>query len=218
MLEHENEKLIEWMKEAGYLKSKELERALKDVPRHLFLPKRLEELAYRDEPLPIGEGQTISQPSTVVIMTEALELKPGQKVLEVGTGSGWQAAIIAKVIGEKGFVWSVERLKMLAMTAKRNLEKAGIKNVKVIVGDGSKGLKEQAPFDRIIVTAACPEIPKPLIEQLKIGGKMVLPVGDVYSQQMFIVKKTEKGKVEKSSIGFFQFVPLIGKYGFKSGG
>lgn len=213
----ENEKLIEKIKHEGYLKSEALERALRETPRHLFVPKRMEEWAYRDEPLPIGEGQTISQPSTVVAMTEALDARPGQKVLEVGAGSGWQAALIANIVGAKGFVWTIERVQTLAETAKRNLENAGVKNVKVVLGDGSLGLKENAPYDRIIVTAAAPDVPEPLAEQLKVKGKMVLPIGDLYTQQMFVVEKIRKGVVDKRPIGFFQFVPLIGKHGFKSG-
>lgn len=213
----ENEKLIKKIRHEGYLKSKALEKAMRDTPRHLFVPRRFEEHAYRDEPLPIGEGQTISQPSTVVAMTEALDVKAGQKVLEIGAGSGWQAALIARMVGPKGFVWTVERVQMLSETAKRNLENAGIKNVKVILGDGSLGLKKHAPYNRIIVTAASPDVPEPLVEQLKVKGKMILPIGGLYTQQMFLVEKVRKDAVVKTPIGLFQFVPLIGKHGFQSG-
>jgi protein-L-isoaspartate(D-aspartate) O-methyltransferase len=210
-----NEGLIKWMKGTGALKSGALERALRAVPRHNFVPKRSEEQAYIDEPLPIGEGQTISQPSTVAAMTEALDVRPGQKILEVGTGSGWQAALLAKMAGKEGFVWTVERLNGLAETARRNLENAAIKNVKVRVGDGSLGLKEGAPYDRIIVTAACPDIPRPLVEQLKVGGKMVLPIGDLYTQEMVLVEKVREGSITRKSLGGFRFVPLVGKHGFR---
>jgi protein-L-isoaspartate(D-aspartate) O-methyltransferase len=210
----ENEKLIEHIKSYGYLKSKELEKALREIPRHLFVPENIRKLSYRDTPLSIGFGQTISQPSTVVIMTEALEVKEGNKILEVGTGSGWQAAILGKLVGEKGSVYTVEVNPQLVEFARENLKKVGMKNVKVFEGDGSTGLKKHAPFDRIIVTAAAPDFPKPLIEQLKIGGIMVIPVGNIYLQEMYVVKKF-KDKIEKKSIGPFMFVPLIGKYGFK---
>jgi len=210
-----NESLIKWMKGTGALKSEALEKALRAVPRHNFVPKKSEEQAYIDEPLPIGEGQTISQPSTVAAMTEALDVRPGQKILEVGTGSGWQAALLAKVTGPKGFVWTIERFSGLAETAKRNLENAGIRNVKVLAGDGSLGVKEGAPYDRIMVTAACPDIPAPLLEQLKVGGKMVLPIGDLYTQQMFLIEKVREGSITRKSLGGFRFVPLVGKHGFQ---
>jgi protein-L-isoaspartate(D-aspartate) O-methyltransferase len=147
-------------------------------------------------------------------MTEALEVEKGQKILEIGTGSGWQASILSYLVGEKGFVYSIEIIEELAEFAKKNLKKLGIKNVEVVEKDGSEGLKEKAPFDRIIVTAACPDIPKTLIDQLKDGGIMVIPVGNLYLQDMLVVKKM-KGKIEKKSIGSFMFVPLVGKYGFK---
>ena len=215
--EAENKQLIGEIRLAGYLKSKALEKALQETMRHLFVPKRMGEHAYRDEPLPIGEGQTISQPSTVVAMTEALDVKPGQKILEIGSGSGWQAALIGKLVGPKGFVWTIERIKSLAETAKRNLKNANVENVKVVLGDGTLGLKKHAPYDRIIVTAAAPDVPEPLVEQLKIKGKIVIPIGDFYTQEMFVIEKIRKGVIDRKPIGYFKFVPLIGKHGFKSG-
>jgi len=214
VFEDENERLIEHIKSLGYLKSKALENALRDVQRHLFIPKEMKDLAYRDTALSIGYNQTISQPSTVVAMTEALDVKEGQKILEVGTGSGWQAAILAKLVGKNGFVYTVEIVPELIEFAKDNLKKVGIENVKVIKGDGSLGLKDYAPYDRIIVTAACPDIPKPLVNQLKINGILVIPIGNLYLQEMYVIKKL-KGKIEKESIGSFMFVPLVGRYGFK---
>jgi protein-L-isoaspartate(D-aspartate) O-methyltransferase len=210
----DNEQLIGWIKRSGCLRSEALEKAIRSTPRHLFVPKKLEAQAYVDDPLPIGEGQTISQPSTVSAMTEALDVRPGQKVLEIGTGSGWQAALLAKLAGREGFVWTIERFNSLAESAKRNLENAGIKNVKVILGDGSLGLKPNAPFDRIIVTAGCPDIPAPLLEQLKVGGKLVLPIGDLYTQQMFLIEKVREGSITRRGLGGFRFVPLVGKHGF----
>jgi len=211
----ENEQLIGWVKRSGSMRSEAVEKAFRAVPRHLFVPKKLEERAYIDDPLPIGEGQTISQPSTVSAMTEALDVKPGQKILEIGTGSGWQAALLAKMVGREGSVLTVERFSSLAESAKRNLENAGIKNVKVMMGDGSAGAKEGGPYDRIMVTAACPEIPQPLLEQLKAGGKMVLPIGDLYSQQMFLIEKVREGSITRKPLGGFRFVPLVGKHGFQ---
>ena len=210
----QNENLIGWVKRSGCLRSEAVEKAFRAVPRHLFVPKKMEAQAYIDDPLPIGEGQTVSQPSTVSAMTEALDVKQGQKILEIGTGSGWQAAILAKLAGKDGFVWTIERHHSLAESAKRNLENAGIRNVRVIVGDGSLGLKESAPYDRIMVTAGCPDIPAPLLEQLKVGGKMVLPIGDLYTQQMFLIEKVREGSINRKSLGGFRFVPLIGKHGF----
>ena len=211
----ENEKLIEYIKSLKYLKSKQIEDALRKIPRDLFVPKDIIHLAYRDTPLSIGRNQTISQPSTVVAMTEALDVKKGQKILEIGTGSGWQAAILSYLVGEKGFVYTVEVIKELAEFAEKNIKKFGIKNIKVLVKDGSLGLKEEAPFDRIIVTAAAPDVPKPYLDQLKVNGIIVIPVGNLYLQEMLIVKKL-KNKVEKKSIGNFMFVPLVGRYGFHS--
>jgi len=210
----ENEKLIEGIKCLDYLKSKSIEDALRKYKREFFVPASLKHLAYRDFPISIGFNQTISQPSTVVAMTEALEVEKGQKILEIGSGSGWQAAILRYLVGDKGKIYTIEIIKELAEFSKKNLEKIGIKNVEVIEGDGSIGLKEKAPFDRIIITAACPDIPKPLLDQLKEGGIMVIPVGNIYLQEMYVVKKL-KGKLEKKSIGSFMFVPLVGKYGFK---
>lgn len=213
-LEAENEKLIEHIKSLGYLKSKQLENALRNIPRHLFIPEKIKHLAYRDTPLSIGYNQTISQPSTVVAMTEALGVKEGQKILEIGTGSGWQGAILSHLVGEKGFIYSIEVIKELAEFAKNNIKKLKIKNVEIFIKDGTLGLEEKAPFDRIIVTAAAPDIPKPYLEQLKVDGLIVIPVGNLYLQEMFVVKKLKKS-IEKKSIGNFMFVPLIGKYGFK---
>jgi protein-L-isoaspartate(D-aspartate) O-methyltransferase len=210
----ENDKLIQGIKALEYLKSNNVEDALRKYRREFFVPSEFRGMAYRDLPISIGFNQTISQPSTVVAMTEALEVKEGEKVLEVGTGSGWQAAILSYLVGEKGRVYSIEILEELAEFAKSNLIKVGVRNVDVLCGDGSLGLKKKAPFDKIIVTAACPDVPKSLLDQLKVGGIMVLPVGNFYLQEMYVVKKL-KDKVVKKSIGSFMFVPLVGKYGFK---
>jgi protein-L-isoaspartate(D-aspartate) O-methyltransferase len=214
MASDENEKLIQGIRCLDYLKSDKVEEALKKFKREHFVPENLKHLAYRDFPISIGYNQTVSQPSTVVAMTEALNIKEGDKVLEIGTGSGWQAAILSHLVGEKGHVYTIEIIEELAKFAKSNLKKLGIKNVEVIVGDGSLGLKEKAPFDKIVVTAASPDFPKPLMEQLKVNGLMVIPVGNIYLQEMYVVKKLKTG-YEKNAIGSFMFVPLVGKYGFE---
>lgn len=214
MVNEENERLIKHIRSVGYLKSKNIENALREIPREFFVPESMKYLAYRDTPLYIGSNQTISQPSTVVAMTEALDVKEGQKILEIGTGSGWQGAILAKLVGEKGIIYTIEIIENLVKFAKENLKKLNIKNIKVIKGDGSLGLKKYAPFDRIIVTAACPDVPKPLLKQLKVNGIMVIPIGNLYLQSMYVIKKLKKG-IKKKSIGSFMFVPLTGRHGFK---
>lgn len=212
-MSYKNRKLIWALKKKGYLKSKELEQALVDLPREKFVPANVRQFAYQDIPLSIGKKQTISQPTTVVIMTEALDVQKTDKILEIGTGSGWQGAILSKLT--KKNVYSIERIPELVRRAKSNIQQfREIKNLKILEGDGSKGLKKYAPYDKIIVTAAAPEIPKVLIDQLKIGGKMVIPVGDYYSQEMFVITKKTKTKTIKKRIGYFRFVPLMGKYGF----
>jgi len=187
-------------------------RAMRKVPRHKFVPKEMQTSAYDDCALPIGEGQTISQPYMVAIMTEKLGLSGGEKVLEVGTGSGYQSAVLAEIAKE---VYTIEKVPALAERSRNMLQGLGYKNITVIAGDGTEGLKEKSPFDGIIVTAGAPEIPKPLTEQLSEGGKLVIPVGDVFSQTLMVATK-HKGDIKiEESIGCV-FVPLIGKYGWKS--
>lgn len=184
---------------------------MKTVPRHLFVPENMIEYAYDDRALSIGEGQTISQPYIVALMTELLELKGDEKVLEIGTGSGYQAAVLSYLAKE---VFTVERISSLAEEAKRRFEKLGIKNIKVFIKDGTEGLPEHAPFDRVIITAATPEIPPPLIGQLKNHGIIVAPVGDRYTQYLLkgIKRDTE---LEEHYLIPVAFVPLIGKYGWR---
>jgi protein-L-isoaspartate(D-aspartate) O-methyltransferase len=174
------------------------------VERHKFVPKEYQHLAYIDEPLPIGFGQTISQPYIVAKMTELLELNKNDKVLEIGTGSGYQAAILAELCKE---VYTIEIIPELAQRAEKLLKELGYKNIFVKVGDGYYGWPEQAPFDKIIVTCAPKEIPQKLVEQLKDGGKMVLPVGDVF-QELVVVEK-HNGVVTKKSVFPVRFVPMI---------
>lgn len=189
--------------------------AFREIKREDFIPREIKSQAYEDIPLPILRGKTISQPSTVMMMTHALELKPGEKVFEVGTGSGYQAAIIAKIVGAKGKMLSTEVVPELVAFARENIKKAGLKNIQIYEEDGSKGIKEEAPFDKIIITAACKEFPKELLAQLKPEGIIVGPVGDQNEQEMIRGRKDKNGKLELEFLGQFLFSPLYGKYGFE---
>ncbi|MBL7147432.1 MAG: protein-L-isoaspartate(D-aspartate) O-methyltransferase [Nanoarchaeota archaeon] len=201
--------LLNYWTKTGIVKNQELIKAFKKIKREDFVLNKEE--AYLDIALPILEKQTISQPSTIMIMLEALELKKGDKVLEIGTGSGYNASLIAEVV-KPANVYTTEIIPELVEFAKNNLKKANITNVKVFNTDGSKGLLKYSPYDKCIVTAACPEIPKPLISQLKNNGILIAPVGS-YSQIM--VKITKKNnELIKENLGNFVFVPLKGKYGF----
>ena len=186
--------------------------AMKKVPRHLFVEEALQSQAYNDHPLPIGEKQTISQPYMVALMTEALQLKEKEKVLEIGAGSGYQTAILAE-LAEK--VFSIERIRSLAIKARQLLYELGYFNVEIKIFDGTYGWVEEAPFDAIIVTAGAPDIPQPLLDQLAMGGRLVIPVGDAYVQDLIRVTKTEEG-IKKEDLGGCRFVKLIGKYGWEA--
>jgi len=209
--EEEKVKLLKKLIGERHLYSKEIEKAFLEINREIFVPKSQKKFAYIDTPLQIGEGQTISAPHMVAIMCEELDIKIGQKILEIGTGSGYHAAIVSRIVGKKGHVYSIERFSSLAEKAKKNLQKAGIKNVTIIVGDGSEGLPVHAPYNRIFVTCASPGIPPPLIEQLKDKGKLMIPVGKMICDLELIIKNKEK--IVKKNLGGCAFVPLIGKYG-----
>jgi len=185
--------------------------AMRKVPRHEFLPVAIQGMAYQDSALPLGEGQTMSQPYMVAVMSELLELSGMERVLEIGTGSGYQAAVLAELCGK---VYTVERIKTLADRARDTLDRLGYRSVAIKVYDGTYGWKDMAPFDAIIVTAGSPDIPAPLIEQLKEGGRMVIPVGDRFGQMLVKVVKTPAGPVTERSIPCV-FVPLIGNHGWK---
>jgi protein-L-isoaspartate(D-aspartate) O-methyltransferase len=179
--------------------------AFQKVPREEFVPKTKKSVAYQDSPLQIGNGQTISQPYTVARMTELLDPRSSDRVLEIGTGSGYQAAVLAEIVDT---VITIERISKLAEKAKSTLDRLNYENVKVIVADGSKGWEEEAPFDGIIITAAAEEIPQPLFDQLAVGGRLVAPVGNRLVQEMVRVTKTKEG-LEREGFGSFRFVPLI---------
>lgn len=211
----EFERLRNWMIETQIIprgiKSEKVIQAMSKVPRHRFVPENLIERAYDDMALPIGEGQTISQPYMVAVMTELLEPDYSHRVLEIGTGSGYQAAVLAEIVKE---VYTIERFKELSDRAKEVLRELGYDNVFFKVGDGTLGWPEEAPFDRIIITAAAPEIPRSLVEQLKEGGVIVAPVGSRYSQILKKVIKRDKTLITEESVPCV-FVPLIGEEGWR---
>lgn len=193
------------------IKDKRVLDAMGKVPRHIFIEEALRSRAYGDYPLPIGEKQTISQPYMVALMTEALELRGNEKVLEIGTGSGYQSAVLAELCDK---VYSVERIKSLAIKAREHLDSLKYMNVAIKIFDGTYGWIEHAPYDAIIVTAGAPEIPQSLIDQLVISGRMVIPVGDEFSQVLVKVEKNEDG-IKTTNICGCVFVKLVGNYGWK---
>jgi protein-L-isoaspartate(D-aspartate) O-methyltransferase len=202
----DRERMVASQIEARGVRDPRVLDALRAIPRHEFVPTGQRMHAYEDRPLPIGEGQTISQPYIVAVMTELLELDGSEKVLEIGTGSGYQAAVLAKLARE---VWSIEIVPELARRAEADLRRLGYANVHVREGDGYRGWPEQAPFDAIIVTAAPGHVPKPLVEQLAVGGQLVLPVGDL-SQDLVRVVRGEQGVEQERLLGV-RFVPMTGE-------
>ena len=224
IFENDRYMMVDRLVRDGYIKSEKVKQAMLRVPRHLFVPENVRRLAYEDTPLPIGFGQTISAPHMVALMCELADLEIGMNVLEVGTGSGYHAAVIAEIIApidvEKrkwGHVFTIERIPELAKFARENLTTAGYsERVTVIVGDGTKGYAEKSPYDRIIVTAAAPSIPKPLIDQLKVGGKLIIPVGDRFLQYLYVVEKKSEQEVSSKAMIPCLFVPLVGEHGWKN--
>jgi len=206
----QRERMVENQIKKRGIKDKKTLEAMLSVPRHKFVPKMFIALAYADQPVPIGRGQTISQPYIVALMTEKLNLKPTDKVLEIGTGSGYQAAILSKICNE---VYTIEIIPSLGQSAKRRLQNLKYDNITVKIADGYYGWAEEAPFDAIIVTAAATYIPPPLMKQLKIGGRMVIPIGGVFRVQrlMFIEKKSEEERISEN-ICPVRFVPLTGSH------
>ncbi|MGC9149042.1 MAG: protein-L-isoaspartate(D-aspartate) O-methyltransferase [Sulfolobales archaeon] len=217
----QRERLIRYLVAEGYIKSDKVRKAMEKVPRESFVLPQYRQYAYVDTPLPIGYNQTISAPHMVALMTERLDLKEGELVLEVGTGSGYQAAIIAEIIDPLskgvGHVVTIEIVKELAEFARENLMKTGYDDrVSVIIGDGSIGtFIDRELYDKIIITAASPKIPRKLISQLKPGGIMVVPVGSIWSQTLYIVKKIDVEKIKVIEDIPCVFVPLKGREGFK---
>ena len=206
--------LINFLKNMKFLTDNNVESAFRNIPRHEFILSSELDRAYYNEPLPIMKNQTISQPGVVSRMSEWLDVKDGQNILEIGTGSGWQTAILSCLVGT-GIVYSIEIHPELEKFARKNLEKFCLDNVNVILGDGSMGYLEAAPYDRIIITAACTEIPLPLLDQLSDDGLIIAPVGDT-SQSLVLLKKTSKGIIEVKNESNYVFVPLLGKFGKKN--
>ncbi|HJP56850.1 MAG TPA: protein-L-isoaspartate(D-aspartate) O-methyltransferase [Gemmatimonadales bacterium] len=186
--------------------------AVAQVPRHLFVPESVRHRAYEDAALPIGGGQTISQPFIQALYLEVIGLSGREKVLEIGTGSGYQTALLSLLAGS---VFSVERIPALARSARAALDAAGAKNVSIFVGDGTLGWRPYAPYDAILVSAASPSVPQPLVDQLAAGGRMVIPVGDKRIQTLTVVRREADDRITTSTVGDARFVPLLGQFGFR---
>ena len=208
----ERQNMVESQLRARGIRDPRVLDAMARVPRHEFVAERYRDQAYEDHPIPIGEGQTVSQPYIVALMLETLSLEPSSKVLEIGTGSGYQTAVLAELCAH---VFSIERHAQLAREAEAALVRLGYRNVTVIVGDGSQGLPEFAPFDGIVVSAAAPRIPSALFEQLQEGGRMIIPVGPAEAQELQLVRKLE-GQPIVDRLEGCRFVPLIGDQGYSS--
>lgn len=204
--------MIEEIRERG-IHDLEVLQVFDRVPRHLFVPESVHNRAYDDTPLPIGFGQTASQPSLQALYLQVLQLQPRDKVLEIGTGSGYQTALLANLAGH---VYSVERLRELSARARTVLDQLRYTNVALLVGDGSIGWARYAPYDAILVGAAAPSIPPALIEQLAPGGRLLIPVGDRMQQTLVLVRKLEDGSTEQDDITACTFVPLLGRFGWPS--
>jgi protein-L-isoaspartate(D-aspartate) O-methyltransferase len=211
--EHEGERrrMVERQLRKRGVKNERVLAAMERVPRHRFVPENASAHAYDDSPLSIGKGQTISQPYMVALMTESLALQADERVLEVGTGSGYQTAILAELVRE---VYSVERIPELAERAEALLAALGYRNVSIRVGDGSRGWSEKAPFHAVVVTAGAPEIPGPLVDQLEVGGRLVIPIGSAHHQTLCTVIKEKKGFRKEEGTGCV-FVPLVGAFGWE---
>jgi protein-L-isoaspartate(D-aspartate) O-methyltransferase len=201
----QRQKMVEQQLKPRGIEDERVLAAMAKVPREEFIPLNVRSAAYEDGPLPIGYDQTISQPYIVAFMTEQLRSKPTDRVLEIGSGSGYQAAILAALTAE---VYTVELVEPLAKTAEANLQRLGYNNVHVRLGDGYKGWPEEAPFDAIIVTCAPAKVPQPLIDQLKDGGRMVIPVGEQYAQQLYLLEKNN-GQLKESATLPVRFVPML---------
>jgi protein-L-isoaspartate(D-aspartate) O-methyltransferase len=207
----ERERLVNRLVKQGYITSDKVKEAFLKTPRETFVPDNLKMQAYIDTPLEIGSGQTISAPHMVAIMCEALDVKENQKILEIGAGSGYHAAIVSYLVGENGHVYTIERFENLAKMAQENIKKTSVTNVTVEIGDGSEGLEKYKPYDRIYVTCAAPSVPQPLINQLRDSGKLLIPVGRMYCELQLLEKKGEE--IITKGLGGCVFVPLVGKYG-----
>jgi protein-L-isoaspartate(D-aspartate) O-methyltransferase len=210
------DRLVDKLLNQGYIRTENVKDAMLHVPREEFIPPENRAYAYADQPLPIGSGQTISAPHMVAMICEKLDLTEDMKVLEIGTGFGYNAAVVAELLGSEGHLFTIERLESLAEQSRDNLERTGYSDkVTVITGDGTLGYPEEAPYDRIYATASAPEIPEPLKEQLKIGGKLILPVGSIdYFQELVCVERISTDEFKTRRLGGVVFVPMIGEHGW----
>jgi len=209
----ERNRMVERQIEARGIQNPRVLAAMREIPRHIFIPPPYDRSAYEDSPLPIGNGQTISQPYIVALMTDLIRPEPNDNVLEIGTGCGYQAAILATLVKK---VTSIERIPAVAELARSNLNALGISNVEIITSDGTLGYPENAPYNRIIITAATPSVPKPLIEQLAENGRLVAPVGGREIQELVVLSRC-KGVISQEHHGGVRFVPLIGEHGWEGG-
>lgn len=205
------EKMVQEQIAARGINDQQVLRAMRSVPRHLFVDEALQAQGYEDHPLPIGHGQTISQPYIVALMSSILDIKPGMKILEIGTGSGYQAAVLAEMGAD---VFTVERVKPLYLKARKLFSELRYHYIKTKLDDGTTGWPEKSPFDRILVTAGGPEIPQPLVEQLTDPGMLVIPVGDAKRHQKLIKLTLKDGDIKKEDMGSVAFVDLVGKFGW----
>lgn len=197
--------MVQELRDQG-IKDAAVLKAIEKIPRHLYIDPSFEEHAYENTPFPIGRNQTISNPYTVAYQSQLLDIRPGDKVLEIGTGSGYQAAVLAELGAE---VYTIERHKPLSEQAKKLLKQQGYKHIKCSFGDGFSGLPDKAPFDKILITAAAPEIPQALLKQLAVGGILVIPLGEGSKQQMLRITRKEEKRYEKEKLDYFTFVPML---------
>ncbi|AUB59509.1 protein-L-isoaspartate O-methyltransferase [Methanobacterium subterraneum] len=207
--------LVEKLFNQGYINTEKVKEAMLKVPREEFMPPENSSYAYLDRPFPIGKGQTISAPHMVAIIAEKLELTDGMRILEIGTGLGYNAAVVAEIAGNEGHVYTIERIPALVEKSRENLNKTGYSDrVTVIEGDGTIGYPDKAPYDRIYGTASAPKIPEPLKKQLKIGGKLIMPMGSDYYQELVLVMRISDDDFQTRNLGGVVFVPMIGKHGW----
>lgn len=215
-MREDRKQLVSKLSDMGYINSEIVKEAMIKVPREEFMTPETKSFAYLDRPIPLKNGQTISAPHMVAIICEKLGLEKGMKVLEIGTGFGYNAAVVAEIIGPEGQVYTIERIENLKNTAEENLNRTGYsKNVTVILGDGTNGYEELAPYDRIYATASAPKIPEPLKKQLKIGGRLITPIGrDTSVQELLCLIRINENDYKSHNLGGVVFVPMIGEHGW----
>ena len=212
----DREDLVTKLSELGYIKTEPVKEAMMKVPREEFMTPETKNYAYLDRPIPLEHGQTISAPHMVAIICEKLALKREMIVLEIGTGFGYNAAVVSEIIGPEGHVYTIERIEELKNIAEQNLNRTGYsENITVIYGDGTKGYEEKSPYDRIYATASAPKIPEPLTKQLKIGGRLLTPIGlDTSVQELLCLKRISEHEYKSYNLGGVVFVPMIGEHGW----